>query len=414
MVAGEKRLEFAVGVVMPTRIDGKSVPQRFALKIGDPKNSQADIALSVRVAPLILPSALDPVSDVLIVDRAETRPSVDGLKALAEKAAFNLIRHESKSGDVWMQDTIEPGVFTHPNFKAPMQVHAALTGLRKEFGRGAGELDAEVQQLLSKRRMVTVQAGEPRRSRWIDWFGNLEATPPHANKQGKKFPFGRLLIGKQNELTMHPDVIRFLEAQRVQWPPIYVNTSWLLIGHVDEVVNFVPAKTPCGFKVLLPSPKAAREVLKQAIDSGKSKQMLFVGTRDQRTAGDLFSAVAQSKENQQIDEIVANIEKQLADELNLTSGDFVHLPVLFERGMAVIPNAVNSLVVNGHMIVPDPRSPKDQGNELFRDAIKLALKDCSVEVSFVNVWECYHEWAGELHCGTNTIRTLRFADWWKE
>ena len=61
---------------------------------------------------------------------------------------------------------------------------------------------------------------------------------------------------------MHPGVLRFLEVQGVQWPPIIVDTSWLAIGHVDEVVNFVPAKTRAGFKVLLPSPKAARDMLR--------------------------------------------------------------------------------------------------------------------------------------------------------
>lgn len=35
----------------------------------------------------------------------------------------------------------------------------------------------------------------------------------------------------------------------MRWPPVVVDVSWLAIGHVDEVVTFVPAKTKTGFKV---------------------------------------------------------------------------------------------------------------------------------------------------------------------
>ena len=67
---------------------------------------------------------------------------------------------------------------------------------------------------------------------------------------------------------MHPGVLRFLEAQAVQWPPIIVDTSWLAIGHIDEVVSFVPARGKAGFKVLLPSPKAARVMLQALLAEG--------------------------------------------------------------------------------------------------------------------------------------------------
>ena len=78
-------------------------------------------------------------------------------------------------------------------------------------------------------------------TRWIDWYGNLEVSPPVKARNGREFPFGRILTGVQKGLGMHPDVLAFLEAQRLQSPPLIVDTSWLAIGHVDEVVSFVPA-----------------------------------------------------------------------------------------------------------------------------------------------------------------------------
>ena len=114
---------------------------------------------------------------------------------------------------------------------------------------------------------MTIVPGVPRKNtRWIDWYGNLEATPPYADSHGKRYPYGRVIVGKQRELTMHPGVMKFLEAQGLQWPPFVVDTSWLAIGHVDEVVNFVPAQNKAGFKVLLPSPQAARDMLEVLVE----------------------------------------------------------------------------------------------------------------------------------------------------
>ena len=133
---------------------------------------------------------------------------------------------------------------------------------------------------------MTIAAGVPRENtRWIDWYGNLEATPPFTDREGRTFPFGRLVVGKQRELTMHPGVMSFLEAQGVQWPPIVVDTSWLAIGHADEVVNFLPARTAAGFKVLLPSPKAAREMLDALLAKGMAGATVFEGTESETTLG---------------------------------------------------------------------------------------------------------------------------------
>ena len=197
-----------------------------------------------------------------------------------------------------------------------------------------------------------------KQARWNDWYGNVEATPPHTDRQGRRFPYGRVITGKQHEFTMHPGVLKFLEAQGVQWPPIVVDTSWLVIGHVDEVVNFVPAKTKAGFKVLLPSPKAARDMLQALLAKGLDEEPVFAATEDEMTLGALRMTISQTTENLAIDEAVARLREQLKTELNLEDSDFVMVPALFQSGMAVIPNAVNSVVVNGHLLVPKPLGPR--------------------------------------------------------
>jgi protein-arginine deiminase len=261
---------------------------------------------------------------------------------------------------------------------------------------------------------VTVVPAVPRKqSRWIDWYRNLEVTPPFTNRQGLHFPYGRVITGKQSELAMHAAVMKFLEAQAMQWPPIVVDVSWLMIGHIDEVVSFVPAKTKTGFKVLLPSPAAAREMLDALFRAGLGDDVVFAETDDETTVSDLRETIAVSDENLVIDDKISQIRDQLAKELNLENPDFVMVPALFQWGMAVIPNAVNSVVVNRHLLVPAPHGPEHDGRDCFEEAIRQALAACDARVVFIDTWNAYHSSGGEVHCGTNTFRRLRDPAWWK-
>ena len=206
------------------------------------------------------------------------------VRAFAARTGLKLVAHEvDEMCDQWMQDTIEPGLFAFPTAEGSIRRRACLSGLRKGSGPSAARLDYQVARRLRRQGVVTVAPGIPRKqSRWNDWYGNVEATPPHTDRQGRRFPYGRVITGKHDELTMHPGVLKFLEAQGVQWPPIVVDTSWLAIGHVDEVVNFVPAKTKAGFKVLLPSPKAARDMLQVLLAKGLEEAAGFCRGRKTR------------------------------------------------------------------------------------------------------------------------------------
>jgi protein-arginine deiminase len=387
----------------------------FTLEVGLREDDSTTVRIPCRVAPFLIPSPLDPVADVLIVDHKATEATVEAMKLQAAAVGFRLVLYQGRrESDMWMQDTIQPGLFTYPTPESPGLVNAALIGARRHWKLRSNELDARVGRMLQQSGFLTVQPGISGKSTaWTDRFGNLEATPPHVDGRRRRFPYGRILTGRQGGLAMHPDVLKFLEAQGLQWPPIVVDTSWLMIGHVDEVVQFVPAKNEAGFRVLLPSPRAARKVLDAAIGKGLGGVAVFEGTDDATTVGELRRSVAASDENRRIDDRIEAVEKHLALELNLEKADFVHLPVLFEHGMAVIPNGVNGLVANGHFLVPAPRGPKHEGKDLLAEAIVSALGDCDVAVAFVDVWHGYHIRAGELHCGTNAIRRLCDPAWWK-
>ena len=121
---------------------------------------------------------------------------------------------------------------------------------------------------------------------------------------------------------------------------------------------------------------------------------------------------AQTSENFAIDEAVARVREQLKVELNLEDSDFVMVPALFEGGLAVIPNAVNSVVANGYLLVAEPLGPQLNERDGFEQAIRAALAGCDVRVVFIDSWNAYHVAGGEVHCGTNTFRRLRDPAWW--
>jgi protein-arginine deiminase len=154
-------------------------------------------------------------------------------------------------------------------------------------------------------------------------------------------------------------------------------------------------------------------MLSGLLAKGLGKALAFAGTRSETTIDSLAERIARSTENLAIEETVLSIREQLKVDLNLEDSDFVMVPALFERGIAVIPNAVNALVFNGYFVAAEPRGPKQDGNDLFEEAIRQSLASCDVKVMFVDAWDAYHVMAGEIHCGTNTLRRLRDAEWWK-
>lgn len=365
--------------------------------------------------PFLLASSLDPVEEVLIVKNARTAGVVERLQAIVPKTGARLQPLEFPDGvesDVWMQDTVEIGRICVPTRDGIEQTLTVLTGLRAHCPHfDAERLDRNIRQYFSRRGAVLVDPGTPRKdTRWIDWYGNLEVSPPVTARNGQGFPCGRVLTGRQRELEMHPGALAFLEAQHVQTPPLMVDVSWLLIGHVDEVVNFVPAPDGPGFRALIPSPSLARRILQSLISRKLGDRMIFAGREDETTAQEMLETVARSEENAHIVRALAETRAQLCEGLGIEEEHFIEIPALFRDGIAVIPNMVNGLICNGHAILPAPLGPQADGHDAFASPVQSALADLGVQVHFLDIWNPYHKNLGEIHCGTNTVRHIRHTD----
>ncbi|GAB4468391.1 MAG: hypothetical protein OHK0029_40750 [Armatimonadaceae bacterium] len=375
------------------------------------------MARSGVVAPVLLASALDPVESVWVVRNRLTRKFTEELAALVAKTegapTVRYVEHSDSSSDIWMQDTVEFAVSSYPEGSTgSRQIITPLTGLRSkhDMGLNCAPLDARVREMVTRElpAAVPVDVGEPLPGRrWIDWYGNLEVSPPV-----RGFPLGRILTGEQKGLRIHPDLITFLEQQTVQGPPLFLDVSWLTIGHVDELINFVPAPDRKGFRALLPSPALALRLLEEAIRTGHGDSRIFSGRKSEISAQNLRSKIGLSEETATITAALARTRTTLHDELGLEDADIVELPALFQDGLAVLPNPVNSLVLGKTVLIPAPEGPKINGADLFQKAIRERLEPLGLRLHFMDIWEPYHTRSGEIHCGTNTVRRLRNPQWW--
>src|SRR5690606_24778863 len=96
--------------------------------------------------------------------------------------------------------------------------------------------------------------------------------PPYEHN-GMSYPYGRIVYGS----GVLPETKAFYEAQLVQAPALSAKTSWLIVGHIDEVFSYVPADTPRGWKLLVGSPTLAVEMLEDLQDQGHGEVQMFVG-----------------------------------------------------------------------------------------------------------------------------------------
>jgi Protein-arginine deiminase (PAD) len=90
--------------------------------------------------------------------------------------------------------------------------------------------------------------------------GNVEVSPATA-----EHPFGKVVIGHSDEREMDPEVRRIFEANAAIQPVVAIDTSWLKVGHVDELIAFLPDRTASGKQAILrASPETAFALLTEA------------------------------------------------------------------------------------------------------------------------------------------------------
>jgi protein-arginine deiminase len=260
----------------------------------------------------------------------------------------------------------------------------------------------------------------------LNSFGNTETIPPYTF-EGQSYPFGRILRGSTP--TFYPDktFTKMLVSQSIQ-PLVEIDTSWLLVGHVDETTSFVKANTPRGWVLLVNDPTIAKKMLEDQVAAGHGDVPMFVNEHwydDNGKASPAEATISQVLADTVVMGASAEAATEIAGQLTalkkatgLTDDEIIKIPFLHTStqgsSYAYIPGMVNGIyVADGRFVVPRPHGPLIDGKDIFEQTMTDRLAPLGISVTFAEDWDDYHAALGEVHCGTNTRRKIPDAKWWE-
>lgn len=359
-------------------------------------------------APLLVQSSLAPATTVFVREfPGRNDRFVEQLGEVCNAAGVEL--HIVPAGEpyapnhIWVQDTVE--FLEYADGSGTVALSANRNRALDEFAK---DRLPDIDHLRVGEYRKEFAEGEGGSS-WIDWYGNLESSPPTAN-----WPEGRILYGVDpaSGAQMNPEIIAFLEQQGKQ-PPLPLDVGWLTIKHVDEMVSFLPAKGD-DFHVAVPNPLVAISLLKRLERRGHGDEPLFTTYEEGVTVSGLLADADFLAANERLWlDRIEPMEKELRKGIGVSSRRVIGLPVLFQpSGLPRTPNVVNCLVLPsgsdepGHVVMSDPNGPIIDGEDAWQTEVRKRLNAVNATLHFVDDRQ-YHKWSGNVHCATNAIRPVK-------
>ncbi|MDQ3403262.1 MAG: protein-arginine deiminase domain-containing protein [Actinomycetota bacterium] len=439
----------------------------LTLSVKDRGRTATD-TVALRMAPLILQNDLRPASTILTsepppeYDEGYAEFSADLREVVATAGLPPTALSVLKNDDRWFQDIVEPATVSMPgpdgkphvmrillrsaNFSADVTIAGTLRPAGKLlFATQRGADVGVVQQYTAERGFRDDDS--------LNSTGNFDSLPPYRDGR-TNYPLGRSLYGSGTDRQPDTSFTTMLASQHAR--PIVMDTSWLLVGHVDETTHVIPARTERGWTIMVADPRLALNLMRQAAADGHGSARLYEGTSEW-TKPTIDEALADQRFLDENEEAASRIDDQIAvltRETGLRAEELVKAPVLFEafswqdldgpaiqrhieskritqrsvdelqermRAGTAAPNyfvAATASIPNGLSLTaqtfaaPDPHGPVVDGTDLFKRSTVEALRDYPVTVSWVEDWDFLHTNLGEVHCGTNALREPTRADWW--
>ncbi|KAK4129715.1 hypothetical protein N657DRAFT_562242 [Parathielavia appendiculata] len=355
----------------------------------------------------------------------------------------------NQSTDIWAQDFLEPGYASMPGPDGPVSIRILLRSAQstREAGR----------QVFSQLRSAGIGGFQPGSGSGFGWEeinsgGNIETIPPYTSRSGKRWPNGRVIMGTHFGTYPAESMVRFLQSQQVQ-SPLFLETGWLGVGHVDEMVQFVASSfIELGFTIAVADTTSALSLLRNANLSGHGSTPLVSYTGD--ASPDAFTAFLDPDllHNTTISSILADpsfiatqayaqkyIDQNLAlllREVPLRDQDILRVPTLFKditypwpsapdghpprlslpypgekKLKSLLPQAINGLVLgNGKYVAPKQWGPVVEGQDIFAQTVEEVYGRVGMKVEWVDDYMSHHVRGGEVHCGTNALREME--RWW--
>ncbi|KAJ3547912.1 hypothetical protein NM208_g1260 [Fusarium decemcellulare] len=438
--------------------DGKATIH-FTIKSGE---ETATDSVMLRVAPIMTHHHLQQAERVFVTNYStpmQIRFVSDLEVHVADAGIEDLFYFETD--DIWTQDFFEPGYTSMPGPEGPVVLRIMVRSSQND--RPAGR------QIFTKLRSDKVGAVQfLSEGGTIDSMGNLETIPPYRHN-GKHYPAGRIIMGRAGGQL--PNIFPFLQAQEIQ-DPLELDTGWLLVSHVDEFIQFLPAKSERGWIMMVDDPHAGLEILRKASKEGHGDtramsrphfqsdegRCLPSGTIDEKLKQENLTALNDAAAGR----IKANIDI-LKRETGITDKEILRVPALFyydegtgcnntaqttknapgklasrarkvvlsnleaaERGLKVkrrdipelqgmianYPGAINGIVLSdSYYLAPNPWGPIINGTDGLTEAVTEVYTKAMYNVTFMDDWFSHHVGQGEVHCGSNTWRSADHP-WW--
>ncbi|MBK8817002.1 MAG: hypothetical protein IPN42_16515 [Methylococcaceae bacterium] len=359
--------------------------------------------------------------------------------------------------DPWVQDMFEMAYAAAPASDGKLQVmHLAIrsaqpqrfsakTPLLEVLGPNVGIVEqwADDSGMLIKNGDYSLNS-----------TGNFGTIPPYTYKD-KSYPLGRLLYGAgeawmqtgggiidithsglAGELELKqrfPDrsFVRMLRAQGVQ-KPLVIDTAWLAVGHIDEIVAFVPADTERGWKVVVADPIGAWSLLTDMANEGLGATKFLsklepwapglVPEELEKTVDDVLNTNRLNRVQKVANAKIAVVIRTLKTETGIRDSDIIKVPVLFDSSYfnprsftALTPNAANLVVLDKNAVaIAKQHGPLVDGVDIFESAINQALNTSGLKVRWVEDYVQAHGGSGEIHCQSNVLREPgRLSRWWE-
>ncbi|XP_010343836.1 inactive protein-arginine deiminase type-6 [Saimiri boliviensis] len=279
----------------------------------------------------------------------------------------------------------------------------------------------------------------------MDSIGNVMVSPP-VKVQGKEYPLGRVLIGSSfypsvEGRAMSKTLRDFLYAQQVQ-APVELYSDWLMTGHVDEFMCFIPTDEKSegkkGFQLLLASPSACYKLFQEKQKEGYGDAFLFDGVRadqllsnrrEAKTIDQLLADESLRKQNEYVEKCIHLNHDILKTELGLVEPDIIEIPQLFclekltnvpsdqqpKRLFArpYFPNLLQMIVMGKNLGIPKPFGPQIKGTCCLEERMRCLLEPLGFKCTFISDFDCYLADVGDI-CACATVRRAPFAfKWWK-
>jgi hypothetical protein len=195
-------------------------------------NQQSGLGLDFFEARRELPNLLQRL--LLLLDRQIAEAESD--------ARAILLRQVKRAYRTRVQEVVSPLPVTGNSIHVPLSSNRSV------------ELSSqEVNRLFNRLRQMQDS---------VNYGGNIEVSPPISG-----FPLGKIVVGNiqldSSSELMDPDLLHFLRKQMEQ-PLAEIDTSWLDVGHVDELITFVEDRTNRSASILRASPGIALQILQEA------------------------------------------------------------------------------------------------------------------------------------------------------